>query len=135
MKISRILIALVCLGLALGGCASKQAEEAPAPAAAQPSAPVVEVTANSLNVRAAASATGAVVGTLKRGERANAPNAAEGGWLYVESETGLKGYVASQYVRTLEAAPAAAPASAAEPAAKSEPAPAKSTGRPAPSGS
>ena len=87
---------------------------------------MVEVTANSLNIRATPSPTGAVVGSLKRGERASAPQAAAGGWQYVESSAGAKGYVAAQYVQIVAAsAPAAsAPAApAAAPAATSTPAP------------
>ena len=112
--------------VALGGCAGHKAPPAAETSApAQVSTPVVEATATSLNIRATASSTGAVVGSLKRGERATAPQPAEGGWLYVESDAGPKGYVASQYVRFVEARATAAPAAAA-PAAKSAPAPAAS---------
>ncbi len=138
-----IVIALACAGAVLSGCAGRRAAETKAEtAAAQPSTPVVEVTASTLNVRATPSATGAVVGALKRGERANAPQAESGGWLYVETGAGAKGYVASQYVRTVE--PAASPAPAAAPAAAaaaepSTPAPAKKNAKappkPAPPGS
>jgi len=120
------------MGVALGGCASRKAPEAPpAQPAVQVSTPVVEVTANSLNVREKASATGAVVGTLKRGDRARAPQPESNGWLYVESDSGIKGYVASKYVRVVETVSTPAPA----PAAQSAPAPAKSEARPPPPGS
>ena len=125
----KVVIALACIGSALGGCAARKAPEAPAaaPAAAQVSKPVVEVTAASLNVRETPSSTGAVVGSLKRGDRASAPEAESGGWLYVESDAGPKGYVASKYVRVVEASATAAPAPAAAatpsaPAATSAPA-------------
>jgi hypothetical protein len=127
MTRSTIAIALACLAGLLGGCATKESGPAPAaaPAAAQPSAAVVEVTAASLNVRATPSPTGALLGKLERGERARAPQPAANGWVYVEADSGLSGHVASQYVRTVEgaaAAPAAAPAastsSAAVPAAR-----------------
>ena len=95
-------IALASIGLALGACAARKAPETPPPAA--PSTPVVEVTATSLNVRAEPSPTGAVVGSLARGARASAPQAEEGGWLYIESDAGPKGYVASKYVRVVEGA-------------------------------
>jgi len=123
----KIVIALACIGSALGGCATRKAPEAPAaPAAAQVvSTPVVEVTVTSLNVRKTASSTGAVVGSLKRGDRASAPQAEAGGWLYVESDAGPKGYVASKYVRIVEASATAAPA----PAATSAPAPAETAAR------
>ncbi len=119
MTRSKVVIALACIGIALGGCSRKAPEAAaPAPAAPQASVPVVEVTANSLNVRETASATGAVVGTLKRGDRARAPEAESGGWLYVEVPAGPTGYVASKFVRAVEesAAPAPAPAAASAPA-------------------
>jgi len=119
-----VVIALACIGSALAGCASHKAPEAPAPAQAQVSTPVVEVTVASLNIRKTPSSTGAVLGSLKRGDRASAPEAAAGGWILVESDAGLKGYVASKYVRVVEASATAAPAPAA-PAAASKPAPAK----------
>ncbi|MBM4335883.1 MAG: SH3 domain-containing protein [Deltaproteobacteria bacterium] len=144
MTRSRIVLVLAFSGAVLAGCAGKKAEQAqPTAAAAQPSTPVVEVTASTLNIRATASPTGAVVGALKRGERANAPQAASGGWLYVETDAGAKGYVASQYVRAVEA-PAAAPPAAAPAAAAPAPAPsapakaeksAKAPAKPAPPGS
>lgn len=140
MTRSRIVIALALSGAVLVGCAGRRAEEAKAApaAAAQPSTPIVEVTASTLNIRATASPTGAVVGALKRGDRANAPQAASGGWLYVETDAGAKGYVASQYVRAVEAPASAAPA-AAPTAAPSAPAPAekkaKAPAKPAPPGS
>jgi uncharacterized protein YgiM (DUF1202 family) len=121
----KVVIALVGMGsaLALAGCASNKTAEAPAaaaPAAAaaapQPSAASrVEVTANSLNIRKTATANGAVVGTLKRGDRVSALEAESGGWQYVESDSGAKGYVASKYLQPISGAAAAA----------SKPAPAK----------
>jgi hypothetical protein len=135
MTRSKVAIALVGMGsaLALAGCASKQAAEpapAAAPAAVQESAPpMVEITAASLNIRATPSTSGAVLGSLKRGDRVSAPQAAEGGWQYVESASGVRGYVASQYTRavagtatTASAAPASAAAPAAAPAAAKAPA-------------
>jgi hypothetical protein len=128
MKRSTIAFALACIGGLLGGCATKEsAPAAPAAApAAQASVQVVEVTAASLNVRAAPSPTGAVLGSIKRGERARAPQPEANGWLYVETDSGLSGHVASQYVRTVEgaAAPAAAPATAASSSAPAARAPA-----------
>jgi uncharacterized protein YgiM (DUF1202 family) len=55
---------------------------------------MVEITAKSLNLRATASATGAVVGSLKQGEQVSAPQPASGGG-YVETSTGAKGYVSA----------------------------------------
>jgi hypothetical protein len=92
---------------------------------------MVEVTANSLNIRETASTTGAVVGTLKRGDRARAPEAEAGGWLYVEVPAGPTGYVASKYVRAVEESAASAPA----PAAASAPASGETSARPPPPGS
>lgn len=112
---SKILIAFVCIGSALEGCASrKPAESEPA----QVSVPLVEATAASLNIRATPSSRGAVVGSLKRGERARAPEPEADGWLYVESDTGTTGYVATKYVLVVEesATPATAPAKKSAPA-------------------
>ena len=97
MTRSKVVVALACIGIALAGCSSKEPEKpAPAPAAApQASAPTVEVTATTLNIRETASPTGAVVGTLNRGDRARAPEAEAGGWLYVEVPAGpsrLRGF-------------------------------------------
>ncbi len=134
----KVVIALACFAVAFAGCAKPRPAESPAAApAAQVSTPEVEITVNSLNVRATPSPTGAVVGSLKRGERASAPEAAADGWLYVESSAGLKGYVSSKYVQFLDASAASAPAEAAPataaPAAKSAPAPAQAAARkPAP---
>ena len=84
------------------------------------------MTANSLNIRKTATANGAVVGTLKRGDRVSALEAESGGWQYVESDSGAKGYVASKYLRPVSGEAAAASAApAAAPAAASKPAPAK----------
>jgi hypothetical protein len=134
---TRIAIALLCTGALLAGCASKQGAEQPAEAApaaaAAPSVPVVEVTASSLNVRATPSGTGSLLGSLKQGARASAPQPEANGWIYVETDTGLKGYVASKFVRAVEgaaAAPAAAPAAQPAPAAESAPAPKGRTARP-----
>ena len=124
----KVVIALVGMGsaLALAGCASNKTSEAPAPAAAAPAAaaaqpsaaPRVEVTANSLNIRKTATANGAVVGTLKRGDRVSALEAESGGWQYVESDSGARGYVASKYLQPVSGvAAAAAPAAASKPAA------------------
>ncbi len=126
----KVVIALVGTGsaLALAGCASNKqaAEPAPAPAAVQASVvTMVEITANSLNIRATASPTGAVVGTLKRGARVSAPQAESGGWQYVETDSGAKGYVASKFTRPVAretaAAAAAAPAAASKPAKAAPP--------------
>jgi hypothetical protein len=134
MTRSTIAIALACLGGLLGGCATKEsAPAAAAPAAPQPSVTVVEVTAASLNVRATPGPTGAVLGSIKRGERARAPQPEADGWLYVETDSGLSGHVASQYVRAVEgtaAAPAAAPAAASAPAAAAPAARAPAPGSP-----
>jgi hypothetical protein len=119
------LVLLVCAGLALGGCAKKQPAAA-APAAAPAAAiPMVEVTAKSLNLRATASTTGAVVASLKQGEQVSAPQPASDGWQYVETSTGATGYVASQYVRPVAGAAPAAAAPAATPAPAAKPAPAQ----------
>ncbi len=101
--------------LALAGCAGSKSPS-PTPAAATP-AIEAEVTANSLNVRASASTTAAVVGSVKRGDRVFAPNGEADGWVYIETDGGLTGYVSAQYVRILEGQPAAQPAAAATPAA------------------
>ena len=134
----KVVIALACFGVALGGCASKSPEAAPAPAPAAPQAsvPMVEVTATTLNLRESASPTGAVVGTLARGDQVRAPEAEAGGWLYVEVPAGPSGYVASKYVRAVEAsASGAAPAPATAPAATSASAPAEAAARPPAPGS
>ncbi len=131
-------VVVLCAALALVGCAKKRpadASGATAPAAAAAAAiPMVEVTAKSLNLRATASPTGAVVGSLKQGEQVSAPQPASDGWQYVETSTGAKGYVAAQFVRSVaSAAPAAAaPAATQAPAATPAPAPEKKeTARPA----
>lgn len=115
----KVAIALACFAGALAGCASKgepePAAEAVAPAAAPVSVPMIEVNANSLNVRATPDAKGAVVGSLKRGQRAKAPQPAAGGWIYVETDAGAKGYVAAQYVTPVAETATAAPAAAAAP--------------------
>lgn len=133
MTRSKVVIALGCIGIALAGCSRKTPEAAAARAAPQASVPMVEVTANSLNIRETASTTGAVVGTLKRGDRARAPEAESGGWLYVEVPAGPTGYVASKYVRVVEES--AAPAPAPAPAAASAPASGETSARPPPPGS
>ncbi len=128
---------VLCTVFALAGCAKRQpadASGAAAPAAAPAAViPVAEVTAKSLNLRASASPTGAVVGSLRQGEQVNVPQPASGGWQYVETSTGAKGYVSAQFVRPVaSAAPAAAaPAAAQTPAATPAPAPANNeTARP-----
>jgi len=142
----KVAIALACIGGLFGGCAGSKepGEAAPAAApaaAAATAAPMVEVTATSLNIRATANPKGAVVGTLKRGDRASAPQPAANGWQYVESSAGAKGYVASQYVKAIAgsaapaATPAAAPAAAAAPAETAAPAQGEPSARPAPAGS
>jgi len=145
MTRTKFAMTLACIGVALAGCASKNGPEAAAapaaPAAAPVTTPVVEVTATSLNIRTTPTATGAVVGSLKRGDHANAPQAEAGGWLYVESASGAKGYVASKYVKVVQAsaAPAAAapaaPAATAAPEATKAPASDEAAARPAPAGS
>ena len=132
-----------------GACSSTGS--APAPVAQEtveprsvPSVPQYEVTANSLNVRQEPSTAGAVVGSLKLGERVSAPDAAQDGWLRVESASGVAGYASAKYLRALEAeapAPAVAqteaqaePAPAPAPAPKQEEAPKEAQGRPAPAG-
>ena len=127
----KVVIALVCIGSALAGCAGHKAPEA-AQAPAPASALVVEVTATSLNIRATPSSTGAVVGSLKRGERASAREPEAGGWLYVESDKGPKGYVASQYVRVVEAGASTTPAPAASAAESAKPPAQTAARRPAP---
>ncbi len=102
--------------VALAACAGSKAP-ATAPAAATP-ALEAEVTANSLNVRESASTSAAIVGSVKRGDRVFAPNGEADGWVYIETDGGLTGYVSEQYVRILEGQPAAQPASAAAPAAE-----------------
>jgi hypothetical protein len=134
----KVVLAFGCLGLALAGCGGKTAKETPPPAAApapQASVPMVEVTANTLNIREQASPTGAVVGTLKRGDRVRAPEAASGGWQYVEVPSGPSGYVASKYVRAVEGSAATAPAPAPAPTAASAPASGEASKSPPPPGS
>lgn len=137
-------IALACLAIAFAGCAGKKEPQDAAPTTASVAAPpMVEATATSLNIRATADAKGAVVGTLKKGELATAPQPAANGWQYVESSTGAKGYVAAQYVRSVAAdstatpaaAPAAAPTTTAAPAEKAESAQGEVSTKPAPPGS
>ncbi len=127
-RMRAVLVFGVCVGLAFAGCAKKQPADssAAAPAAAAPAAvPMVEITAKSLNLRATASPTGAVVGSLKQGEQVSAPQPASGGWQYVETSTGAKGYVSAQFVRPVAGAAPAAAAPAAAPAPAATPAPAK----------
>lgn len=110
---------LLFTGVALAACAGSKPPSA-TPAAATP-ALEAEVTANSLNVRESASGTAAIVGSVKRGDRVFAPDGEANGWVYIETDGGLTGYVSAQYVRILEGQPAAQPAAAtaaAEPAAK-----------------
>ena len=106
--------------VALAACAGSKSPSATTPAVTP--ALEAEVTANSLNVRETASGTAAVVGSVKRGDRVFAPQGEADGWVYIETDGGLKGYVSAQYVRILEGQPAAPPAAAAtaasEPAAK-----------------
>jgi hypothetical protein len=132
-------IAVLCLGIGLAGCGGKSAKQeapAPAPAPAAPvSVPMVEVTANTLNLREQASTTAAVVGTLQRGDRVRAPEAEAGGWLYVEVPMGPSGYVASKFVRPVEAGAAPAPAPAPAPAAASASASGEASKNPPPPGS
>ena len=133
----KVVLALGCIGLAMAGCGGKAAKEAPAPtaAAAPVAVPMVEVTANTLNIREQASATGAVVGTLKRGDRVRAPEAASGGWQYVEVPSGPSGYVASKYVRAVEDSAATAPAPVPAQTAASAPASGEASKSPPPPGS
>lgn len=102
--------------VALAACAGSKSPSS-TPAAATP-ALEAEVTANSLNVRESASGGAAIVGSVKRGDRVFAPNGEADGWVYIETDGGLTGYVSAQYVRILEGQPAAQPAAAATPAAE-----------------
>ena len=81
---------------------------------------MVEVTANSLNIRETASPTGAVVGTLKRGDRARAPEAEAGGLALrrgAGGSDGLRGVeVRSRRGRERSAGARTAPAAASAPA-------------------
>lgn len=101
--------------VALAACAGSKS-----PTATKAATPALEaeVTANSLNVRESASGTAAVVGSVKRGDRVFAPQGEADGWVYIETDGGLTGYVSAQYVRILEGQPAAQPAAAATPAAE-----------------
>ncbi len=99
----------------LAACASSKEPAAESPAATP--ALEAEVTANSLNVRESASATAAIVGSVKRGDRVFAPNGEADGWVYIETDGGLTGYVSAPYVRILEGKPAAEAPAAATPAA------------------
>lgn len=115
----KVVAVLLFSSIALAACAGSKEPAAEAPAATP--ALEAEVTANSLNVRESASATAAIVGSVKRGDRVFAPNGEADGWVYIETDGGLTGYVSAQYVRILEGQPAAQPAAAtpaAEPAAK-----------------
>jgi uncharacterized protein YgiM (DUF1202 family) len=86
---------------------------------------VYEVTANSLNLRAEPSTQGAVIGALKQGTRLQG-HSADDGWLRVETDAGVFGYVAADFVRRVETeasaeadeevAPADAPAGSPAPA-------------------
>lgn len=117
----RLTTALFCTGLALGACASGGSSSGGSASssgtsedtATAPATPIVEVTANSLNVRREPSPSGAVVGTLKHGERVAAPRAASDGWVYVQSDSGISGYVSASYVRPAEAAAPTQPAAQA----------------------
>ncbi len=115
---------LAAFALLLGACASTSGGSS----AATATVPQVEVTARSLNIRAEPSTGGAVVGSLAQGARVAAPKPAAEGWLYIESGDGTTGYVSERYVRTVEAATAAAPRQQA----KATPKPAPKKAEPAP---
>ena len=96
-RISLILI-VALFSLVLGACASTGGSGTAA------AVPIFEVTARSLNVRQEPTTSGAIVGSVKQGERLDAPQPIEGGWLYVETASGVSGYVSAQYVRPVEGA-------------------------------
>jgi len=111
------------LSLLLGACASNQTTTTPSTttSAAPVSTEIVfEVIASSLNVRAAPNPAGRVAGSVSRGEVLTAPYGETEGWVYIQSESGQTGYVATKYLRRIspEAATASTPsAPAATPAA------------------
>ena len=116
MTQSKVVAVLLFTCVALTACAGSKAPTA-APAAAATPALEAEVTANSLNVRESASTTAAVIASVKRGDRVFAPQGEADGWVYIETDSGLTGYVSAQYVRILEGQPAAQPAAAGATAA------------------
>jgi hypothetical protein len=111
----QVVAAMVFTCVALAGCAGTGTTTGSSAATATP-ALEAEVTANSLNVRESASGTAAIVGSVKRGDRVFAPQGEANGWVYIETDAGLTGYVSANYVRILEGQPAAATTTAAEPA-------------------
>ncbi len=129
----RFIILLVCVCFVHGGCASsggtppKPVADQDTENAAAPVLPVVEVTAASLNVRQVP-VSGAVVGSLKQGERVRAPNKASDGWVYIEAPSGLSGWVSAKYVRSVvpettspATSPQAAPSAVTDSGAAPEP--------------
>jgi outer membrane biosynthesis protein TonB len=104
--------------LLLAGCGGGQSpapSAAPAPESSHPPAPreraseTLGVTATTLNVRAAAKASAAVVGRLERGDKVEVLERA-GEWVRVRLSTGVTGWVAAAYLGD-DAAVAAAAAS------------------------
>jgi uncharacterized protein YgiM (DUF1202 family) len=110
-------LALVSLLLLLAGCGGTPAPAPSASPAPEPSRPrptgrpaeTLGVTATTLNVRAEARASAAVVGKLRRGDQVEVLERA-GEWVRVRMASGVAGWVASAYLGD-EAAVAAAAAS------------------------
>lgn len=117
---TRMLMGVVCL--LLGGTAAEVMAQS-----------TVRVTAERTSLRDAAAASGAIVGTVARGEELTVL-ARSGSWIRVRTKSGTEGFVSSLLVEAVAgsgapAAPAAAPAPA--PAA-APPAPAPAAAPPAP---
>ena len=131
-----LVVSVAIASLAWGACAT---DGGSTNASEQAVVPRVEVTASSLNVREAPSTSAAIVGSLGRGERVAAPEAEADGWLRIESETGVRGFVAARFVSVVPTAGGAETAAPKTAAPEPEVSPAvpedASAAQPSPSGS
>jgi hypothetical protein len=70
--------------------------------AGQPEWPIVEVTGNSVNLRAGPSTGDAVLVALVRGEQAELITSLDNGWAQIRTvETGVEGYMADRFLSPL----------------------------------
>src|SRR5687767_12717369 len=90
-------IALAALVLTAACSTQPPPEPTPAPTPATASTATVRVTASSLNVRADASTTSAVVTQVRRGTRLSVIGD-NNGWLRVRLASGEEGWVSAQHV-------------------------------------
>jgi len=67
-----------------------------------PDLPLVEITGNSVNLRAGPSTNDAVLGAMRRGAQAELIAAPAGGWVQIRAvETGVEGYMAERFITPL----------------------------------